>query len=219
MSDSPRAGRPAEPADLANIPRLMTAYYALRPDPAVPAQRVAFGTSGHRGSALDVAFNEAHILAVTQAICVLSSGAGDRRAAVPRDRHPRALGAGVRERARGAGGERSDRPTIDDQAGYTPTPAVSHAILTHNRGRTTGLADGIVVTPSHNPPEDGGFKYNPPTGGPADAHVTGWIQEKANALLAADLEGVKRMPFERARRAATTRATTIWVRTWMTCPR
>jgi phosphoglucomutase len=204
MSDSPRAGRPAEPADLANIPRLLTAYYTLCPDPAVPAQRVVFGTSGHRGSALDVAFNEAHILAATQAICVHRR---EQRIDGPLflgiDTH--ALSEPAFASALEVLAANGVTVHVDTQAGYTPTPAVSHAILTHNRGRTTHLADGIVVTPSHNPPEDGGYKYNPPTGGPADAHVTGWIQEKANALLAADLEGVKRMPFERARRAATTR--------------
>ena len=203
MSLSARAGKPAEPSDLANVPRLVTAYYALRPDPAVPTQRVAFGTSGHRGAALDTAFNEAHILAITQAICLYRRGQRiDGPLFLGIDTH--ALSEPAFATALEVLAANGVTVRIDDQAGYTPTPVISHAILVHNRGRTTGLADGIVVTPSHNPPGDGGFKYNPPTGGPADTHVTRWIQDKANALLAADLEGIKRMPFERARRAATT---------------
>jgi phosphoglucomutase len=203
MSVNARAGKPAEPSDLANVPRLVTAYYALRPDPAVPAQRVAFGTSGHRGAALDTAFNEAHILAITQAICLYRRGQGiDGPLFLGIDTH--ALSEPAFATALEVLAANGVTVRIDDQAGYTPTPVISHAILVHNRGRTTGLADGIVITPSHNPPGDGGFKYNPPTGGPADTHVTRWIQDKANALLAADLEGIKRMPFERARRAATT---------------
>jgi phosphoglucomutase len=203
MSVSARAGKPAELSDLANVPRLVTAYYALRPDPAVPAQRVAFGTSGHRGAALDTAFNEAHILAITQAICLYRRGQRiDGPLFLGIDTH--ALSEPAFATALEVLVANGVTVRIDDQAGYTPTPVISHAIIVHNRGRTTGLADGIVVTPSHNPPGDGGFKYNPPTGGPADTHVTGWIQDKANALLAADLEGIKRMPFERARRAATT---------------
>ena len=203
MSVSARAGKPAEPSDLANVPRLVTAYYALRPDPAVPAQRVAFGTSGHRGAALDTAFNEAHILAITQAICLYRRGQGiDGPLFLGIDTH--ALSEPAFATALEVLAANGVTVRIDDQAGYTPTPVISHAILVHNRGRTTGLADGIVITPSHNPPGDGGFKYNPPTGGPADTDVTRWIQDKANALLAVDLEGIKRMPFERARRAATT---------------
>jgi phosphoglucomutase len=204
MSVSPRAGKPAERSDLVNIPRLMTAYYARRPDPTVPAQKVAFGTSGHRGSAFDAAFNEAHILAMTQAICLYRQGHGiDGPLFLGIDTH--ALSESAFASALEVLAANGVTVRIDDQAGYTPTPVISHAILTHNRGGTTALADGIVVTPSHNPPEDGGFKYNPPNGGPADTHVTGWIQDRANALLAADLDGVKRIPFERARRAATTR--------------
>ena len=203
MSVSARTGKPAEPSDLANVPRLVTAYYALRPDPAVPAQRVAFGTSGHRGAALDTAFNEAHILAIAQAICLYRRGQGtDGPLFLGIDTH--ALSEPAFATALEVLAANGVTVRIDDQAGYTPTPVISHAILVHNRGRTTGLADGIVITPSHNPPGDGGFKYNPPTGGPADTDVTRWIQDKANALLAADLEGIKRMPFERARRAATT---------------
>jgi phosphoglucomutase len=203
MSVSARAGKPAEPSDLANVPRLVTAYYALRPDPAVPAQRVAFGTSGHRGAALDTAFNEAHILAITQAICLYRRGQRiDGPLFLGIDTH--ALSEPAFATALEVLAAHGVTVRIDDQAGYTPTPVISHAIIVHNRGRTTGLADGIVVTPSHNPPGDGGFKYNPPTGGPADTHVTGWIQDKANALLATGLQEIKRVPFERARRAATT---------------
>ena len=199
----PRAGMPAEPASLANIPRLMTAYYTTRPDPAIREQKVAFGTSGHRGSALTASFNEAHILAITQAICEHR-----RRQAVDGplflgiDTH--ALSESALASALEVLAAHGVEVMLDDRQGYTPTPVVSHAILTYNRGRARGLADGIVVTPSHNPPEDGGFKYNPPHGGPADTNVTGWIQDRANALLAAALIGVDRIPFERARRAPTT---------------
>jgi phosphoglucomutase len=203
MSVSPRAGKPAERSELVNVPRLMTAYYALRPDPAMPAQKVAFGTSGHRGSAFDAAFNEAHILAITQAICLYRQRQGiDGPLFLGIDTH--ALSESAFASALEVLAANGVTVQVDDQAGYTPTPVISHAILTHNRGRTSALADGIVVTPSHNPPEDGGFKYNPPNGGPADTHVTGWIQDTANALLATGLDGVKRIPFERARRAATT---------------
>ncbi len=203
MSADPRAGKPADPSMLANIPRLMTAYYTRRPDPSVREQRVAFGTSGHRGSALDGAFNEAHILAITQAIC--------RYRQQQRIEGPLFLGIDTHALSESAlasalevlAANRVD-VMIDDREGYTPTPVISYAILSHNRGRASGLADGIVVTPSHNPPEDGGLKYNPPHGGPADTHVTGWIQERANALLAENLAGVERIPFERARRAPTT---------------
>ena len=203
MSADPRAGQPAEPSMLVNIPRLMTAYYTGRPDPLVREQRVAFGTSGHRGSALDNGFNEAHILAITQAICLYRQR--------QRIDGPLFLGIDTHALSESAcasalevlAANRVD-VMIDDRDGYTPTPVISHAILTHNHGRTGGLADGIVVTPSHNPPEDGGFKYNPPNGGPADSQVTGWIQDRANALLANGLTGLKRIPFERARRAPTT---------------
>jgi phosphoglucomutase len=199
----PRAGMLAEPASLANIPRLMTAYYTTRPDAAVREQKVAFGTSGHRGSALTASFNEAHILAITQAICEHR-----RRQAIDGplflgiDTH--ALSESALARAREVLTAHGVDVMLDDRQGYTPTPVVSHAILTYNRGRARGLADGIVVTPSHNPPEDGGFKYNPPHGGPADTNVTGWIQDRANALLGGGLIGVERIPFERARRATTT---------------
>jgi phosphoglucomutase len=186
---------------LVNVPRLMTAYYARRPDPSIPTQRVAFGTSGHRGSALASAFNEAHILAISQAICLYRRERGiDGPLFLGIDTH--ALSESAFASALEVLAANGVTVMIDDGGGYTPTPVVFHAILSWNRDRTSGLADGIVVTPSHNPPEDGGFKYNPPHGGPADSHVTAWIQDRANALLAADLDGVRRMPFERARRAA-----------------
>jgi phosphoglucomutase len=185
-----------------NVPRLVTAYYVERPDPSVPAQRVSFGTSGHRGSSLQRGFNEAHILAMTQAICLY------RRA--QRIDGPLYLGwdtHALSEPARVSALEVLAANGVDVmQDAYdrvTPTPAISWAILTHNRGRTTGLADGIVITPSHNPPEYGGFKYNPPSGGPADTEVTGWIEQQANALLAANLADVVRLPYERARKAGT----------------
>ncbi len=199
----PRAGMLAEPGMLANIPRLMTAYYTMRPDPARREQRVAFGTSGHRGSALMASFNEAHILAITQAICEYRRRQNiDGPLFLGIDTH--ALSESAFASALEVLAAHGVDVMIDDRDGYTPTPVISHAILTYNRGRASGLADGIVVTPSHNPPEDGGFKYNPPHGGPADTHVTGWIQDRANALLAGGLAGVERIPFERARRATTT---------------
>ena len=198
-----RAGLPAEPAILANIPRLMTAYYSTRPDPSQREQRVAFGTSGHRGSALVGSFNEAHILAITQAICEYRRRQDiDGPLFLGIDTH--ALSESAFASALEVLAAHGVDVMIDDRDGYTPTPVISHAILTYNHGRTRGLADGIVVTPSHNPPEDGGFKYNPPHGGPADTHVTGWIQDRANALLGGGLAGVERVPFERARRASTT---------------
>jgi phosphoglucomutase len=200
---SPRAGQPADAAMLVNVPRLMTAYYARRPDPAVREERVTFGTSGHRGSAFDRAFNEAHILAITQAICRYRKHQQfDGPLFLGIDTH--ALSASAFASALEVLAANGVDVMIDDGDGYTPTPVISHAILTYNRGRTSGLADGIVVTPSHNPPEDGGFKYNPPHGGPAGTAVTRWIEDMANVLLADDLRGVKRMPLERALRAATT---------------
>jgi phosphoglucomutase len=200
---SPLAGKPAPAGILVDVPRLITAYYAEVPDPAVPAQRVAFGTSGHRGSSFQRAFNEWHILAITQSICLyraqqnisgpLFLGIDTHALSVPACATAlEVLAANVVEVMIAAGDE------------YTPTPVISHAILTYNRGRKTGLADGIVITPSHNPPHDGGFKYNPPNGGPADNAVTDWIEAKANALLEARPKGVKRIPREQALRASTT---------------
>ena len=203
MKASPRAGKPAEPSMLVNVPRLVTAYYTGEPDPSVPEQRVAFGTSGHRGSSFDNSFNEEHILAIAQAICLYRRQQGiDGPLFLGMDTHALsepALATALEVLA--ANGADVMLARADE---YTPTPVVSHAILTHNRGRKAGLADGIVITPSHNPPHDGGFKYNPPNGGPAASSVTGWIQAKANDLLENALEGVKRIPFERALRAPTT---------------
>jgi phosphoglucomutase len=203
MSISPYAGKPAGPGMLTNIPRLVTAYYVNRPDPAVPAQRVAFGTSGHRGSSLDHAFNEAHILAITQAICLYRKQQGiDGPLYIGIDTH--ALSEPAFASALEVLAANGVEVRVDADGGYTPTPVVSHAILTYNRGRSQGLADGIVVTPSHNPPRYGGFKYNPPHGGPADTHVTQWIERQANAFLAHGLKGVARVPFELACKASTT---------------
>ncbi|GLX93484.1 phosphoglucomutase (alpha-D-glucose-1,6-bisphosphate-dependent) [Herbidospora sp. NBRC 101105] len=198
-----RAGQPALPTDLVDVPRLLTSYYALRPDVEQPAQRVAFGTSGHRGSSLNTAFNEDHILATTQAICEYRRAQGvDGPLFLGIDTH--ALSEPARVSALEVLAANEVRVLIDVHDGFTPTPSISHAILTHNRGKTSGLADGIVVTPSHNPPQDGGFKYNPPNGGPADTDATGWIQNRANELIAGGLKEVRRIPFERALKADTT---------------
>lgn len=198
-----RAGQPAQPADLVDVARLVTAYYALHPDPAEPAQRVAFGTSGHRGSALTAAFNEDHIAATTQAICDYRSRQGtDGPVFLGVDTH--ALSEPARVTALEVLAANGVTVLIDSDDGYTPTPAVSHAILTYNQDRSTGLADGIVVTPSHNPPADGGFKYNPPNGGPAGSDATSWIQDRANALIEAGLKEVRRIPYARALAADTT---------------
>ena len=197
----PRAGLPAEPADLVDVAHLVTAYYTAQPDPEDPAQQVAFGTSGHRGSSLLSSFNEQHILATTQAICDYRREQGyDGPLFLARDTHALSEPAWSTALEVLAGNEVS--VLVDDRDGYTPTPAASHAILRANAGRTTGLADGIVVTPSHNPPQDGGFKYNPPHGGPADSDATRVIADRANAYLRADLSGVRRVPFARARAAA-----------------
>jgi phosphoglucomutase len=205
MSIHPLAGTPAQPSMLVNIPRLVTAYYTERPDPAVPEQRVAFGTSGHRGSAFDRAFNEAHILAITQAICRYRQQHHiDGPLFLGMDTH--ALSEPAFATALEVLAANGVEVMIDSYGGYTPTPAISHAILTYNRGRTSGLADGIVITPSHNPPEDGGFKYNPPHGGPAETAVTAWIEQEANQLLAEDRRGVSRLPYARARISSTTHA-------------
>src|SRR5262250_2153165 len=201
MDISLLAGKPADLSLLIDVPRLVTAYYARRPDPSVPAQRVRFGTSGHRGSALDNAFNEAHILAITQAICLYRKEHRiDGPLYIGRDTH--ALSEPAFVSALEVLAANGVEVMVDADNGYTPTPVISHAILRYNRGRKQGLADGIVITPSHNPPRFGGFKYDPPHGGPADTHVTQWIEQQANKLIAEDLRGVVRIPFERARNAS-----------------
>jgi phosphoglucomutase len=203
MEISPLAGKPAPLAILVNVPLLITAYYTGVPDPAVSAQRVAFGTSGHRGSSFKLAFNEWHILAITQAICLYRTSKNiGGPLFLGLDTH--ALSVPACATALEVLAANGVEVMLAEGDEYTPTPVISHAILTYNRGRKDGLADGIVITPSHNPPHDGGFKYNPPNGGPADTVVTGWIEAKANELLAARLVGVKRIPHEQALRAATT---------------
>jgi len=203
MAINPAAGQPAQPSNLVDIPRLITAYFADRPDPKSPEQRVSFGTSGHRGSALHRAFNEWHILVVTQAICEYRKQKGiDGPLFLGIDTHPLSEPAFASALEVLAANEVHVR--IAPVGEYTPTPAVSRAILNFNRDRIMGLADGIVVTPSHNPPEDGGFKYNPPHGGPAGSDITGFIQKRANDLLENGLNGVKRMLFSNALRASTT---------------
>src|SRR6202050_3285652 len=203
MKVSPAAGKPADPSILVNVPKLVTAYYELRPDPSDPRQQVVFGTSGHRGAAFDGAFNEWHILAITQAIC-------DYRKVQKID-GPLFLGMDTHALSEPAFASAIEvlaanniEVMLSEGTPYTPTPAVSHAILLYNRTRKSGLADGIVITPSHNPPDDGGFKYDPPHGGPADSGVTSWIESKANAFLERSVEGVKRMQFAKALGAPTT---------------
>jgi phosphoglucomutase len=197
------AGKPAPIELLIDIDKLRKEYYARKPDITDSAERVSFGTSGHRGSSLRGAFNEAHVLAITQAICEYRRGQGIAGPLyIGKDTHALSEPAFVSALEVLAGN--SVEAMIDCNDGYTPTPAVSHAILTYNRGRTSNLADGIVITPSHNPPEDGGFKYNPPHGGPADTDVTRWIENKANELLSTNLKNVARIAYEKARRAATT---------------
>jgi phosphoglucomutase len=203
MKISPLAGKPAPLEILVDVPRLITAYYNGVPDPKMPAQRVAFGTSGHRGSSFNLAFNEWHILAITQAICLHRKGqniSGPLYLGI--DTH--ALSVPACATALEVLAANGIEVMIAKGDEYTPTPVVSHAILTYNGGRKTGLADGIVITPSHNPPHDGGFKYNPPNGGPADTVVTGWIEEKANAFLEAKLKEVKRVSHEQALHVSTT---------------
>jgi phosphoglucomutase len=198
-----RAGTPAGPDDLVDVPRLVTAYYALHPEPDDPAQAVAFGTSGHRGSSLATAFNEDHIAATSQAICDYRAQQGTTGPLyLGADTH--ALSEPARVTALEVFAANDVTVLLDERDGWTPTPAVSHAILVHNRGRADRLADGVVVTPSHNPPSDGGFKYNPPTGGPAASDATGWIQDRANALIAGGMKGVRRIPYTRALAADTT---------------
>ena len=182
MNISPLAGKPAAPSMLINVPKLVTAYYTEVPDPSVPEQRVAFGTSGHRGSASEKAFNESHILAISQAICLYRERQHiDGPLFLGMDTH--ALSMPALATALEVLAANGVDVMIAENDEYTPTPAISHAILTYNTGRKTGLADGIVITPSHNPPHDGGFKYNPPQGGPAEQAVTDWIEAKANEFL------------------------------------
>ena len=203
MPVSPLAGKPAPKSLLVDVPRLLAAYYDRHPDPAVKGELVAFGTSGHRGTSAAGTFNEDHILAITHAICLYRREQGiDGPLFIGIDTH--ALSGPAFSTALEVLAANGVDVMIDRDGGFTPTPAVSHAILVYNRGRTTGLADGIVVTPSHNPPEDGGFKYNPPNGGPADTSVTKWIETAANRLLAARLAGIPRIPAERAKTASTT---------------
>ena len=206
MPPSDRAGQPASAADLVDVPRLVTAYYAGHPDVSVPDQRVAFGTSGHRGSSLGLAFNEDHILATSQAICEYRRQAGtDGPLFLAKDTH--ALSEPAFVSALEVFAANGVTVLVDSRDTYTPTPALSHAILAHNQGRdggAGGFADGVVITPSHNPPADGGFKYNPPNGGPADTDITRWVQDRANELLGAGLSGVERIPYARARAAETT---------------
>jgi phosphoglucomutase len=191
VTTSPGAGRPAEPSSLIDVGRLIRAYFDERPDVSVPEQRVAFGTSGHRGSSLKTTFTESHILAITEAICRHRHARGiDGPLFIGRDTH--ALSEPAFTTALEVLAAHRVHVMVDSQGGFTPTPAVSHAILNHNRGRDGGLADGIVITPSHNPPEDGGFKYNPPSGGPADTDVTGWVQQEANRLLGEGLDQIRR---------------------------
>jgi len=198
---SPLAGKPAPASMLVNVPRLVTAYFSGKPDPAVPSQRVAFGTSGHRGSAFNNAFNEAHILAISQALCDYRRRAGiDGPLFVGIDTH--ALAESAFASALEVFAANDVTVMIDERDGYTPTPVISHAILTYNRNRTSGLADGVVMTPSHNPPEDGGFKYNPPNGGPADTDITTAIERAANAFLEDGLRGLQRISYHRAHKAA-----------------
>ena len=200
---SPLAGKPAPRSLLVNVPKLITAYYTEVPDPSIPGQQVLFGTSGHRGSAFEKTFNEWHILAISQAICQYRRQKGiDGPLFLGMDTHALSIPAtGSALEVLAANGVEVMLAKDDE---YTPTPVISHAILTHNHGRTTGLADGIVITPSHNPPDNGGFKYNPPNGGPAETSITDWIQAKANEFLKNKLKDVKRMSFEKALHASTT---------------
>jgi phosphoglucomutase len=204
---SPLAGKPAPPSILVDVAKLLAAYADLKPDPAVPEQRVAFGTSGHRGSSFERSFNEWHILAISQAICEYRKSKGiDGPLFLGADTH--ALSQPAFENALEVLAANGVETMISSGGEFTPTPAISHAILVYNKGRnggaSKGLADGIVITPSHNPPDNGGFKYNPPNGGPADTDITGWVQQRANALLEGGLKEVKRMPLAQARKAATT---------------
>ncbi|MBI3477601.1 MAG: phosphoglucomutase, alpha-D-glucose phosphate-specific, partial [Acidobacteria bacterium] len=203
MSVSPHAGKPPLPSMIPNVPRIVSAYYTGKPDASVREQRVSFGTSGHRGASLLNSFNEAHILAVTEAICRYRKTQGATG--------PLYLGADTHALSEPASVSALEvlaahgvDVCIDQDLGFTPTPVISRAILAYNQNRTTGLADGIVITPSHNPPEDGGIKYNPPHGGPAGTDITKTVEEQANVFLADGLEGVSRIPYSQALRAATT---------------
>ncbi|KJK09919.1 MULTISPECIES: phosphoglucomutase (alpha-D-glucose-1,6-bisphosphate-dependent) [Pseudomonas] len=203
MKLSPLAGKPAPASVLVDIPRLLTAYYTGQPDASIASQRVAFGTSGHRGSSLDLSFNENHVLAISQAICLYRQAQGiDGPLFVGADTHALSTPAAASALQVLAANGVQVMLSKDDE--YTPTPAVSHAIICYNRGRSSGLADGIVITPSHNPPQSGGFKYNPPNGGPADSDVTKWIEAKANELLANGLKDIQCMDHEQALQASTT---------------
>jgi phosphoglucomutase len=202
MAIDPRAGKTADPETLVNIPALITDYYAFKPDVGEKTQRVAFGTSGHRGSSSSASFNENHILAITQAICEYRNQQGtDGPLFIGMDTH--ALSYPAQVSALEVLAANGVQTMVDEAGGYTPTPSISHAILTYNRDRKSGLADGIVITPSHNPPDDGGFKYNPPSGGPADTSATKWIENYANDLLAKGLQGVQQIPYARAAKAST----------------
>src|SRR5271169_2717009 len=197
MPIDPRAGKPATPDMLVDIPRLITAYYAQKPDVSIATQRVAFGTSGHRGSSFHTSFNENHILAISQAICEYRKGEGTSGPLfLAKDTH--ALSEPAFKSAMEVLSANGVDVMVDTDLAYTPTPALSHAILTYNRGRKAGLADGIVITPSHNPPDDGGFKYNPTNGGPADTTATKWIEDRANTILANGLKEVKRIDYRAA---------------------
>jgi phosphoglucomutase len=203
VSTHPLAGSPAPPDRLIDVVELQKQYYDQKPDPTDRAQRVSFGTSGHRGSSFKGTFTESHVVTITQAICDYRTSQGTTGPLfIGKDTH--ALSEPAFRSALEVLAANSVETMIDRDGGYTPTPAISHAILTHNRGRSSALADGIVITPSHNPPEDGGFKYNPPSGGPADTDATRWIETRANNLLAGDLDRVARIPYERASRAAST---------------
>jgi phosphoglucomutase len=199
-SISPLAGKPVTAAMLVNVPRLVTSYFAQAPDPSIVSQRVSFGTSGHRGSAFTCSFNEGHILAISQAVCLYRKKAEiNGPLFLGMDTHALSESAFVSTlEVLAANGVET---MIDEHGGYTPTPVISHAILTSNRNRKTGLADGIVISPSHNPPNEGGFKYNSTNGGPADVDITGWIERTANNILEKNLVDVRRIPYERARKA------------------
>src|SRR5215467_4907060 len=202
---NPAAGKSVDVHSLTNVPRLVTAYFASRPDPGDPAQRISFGTSGHRGSSLKNSFNENHILATTQAICDYRREAGlTGPLFIGIDTH--ALAEPALASAVEVFAANGVDIMVDQRGGYTPTPVISHAILTYNKGRKDGMADGVVITPSHNPPEDGGYKYNPPHGGPADTDVTGQVEKQANRYMEEGLKGVARISYERARKSSNVHA-------------